>query len=285
MRERSIRSSAARGDDLDAALDGGEHPQPEQVDLQKARVRAGVLVPHDHLAPLHGGGHDRAAVDQRAGGDDHAAGVLGEVPGQAVGLLGQLAQPAPAALGFATGPQRGGDVAVDVLPVPALRAARDALDLPRWQAQRLAQLTDGAARAEGREGGHERGAVAPEAIVHARDEDLAHVAREVEVDVGQRRDLLVEEAPEQQLVGDRVDVREAREVADDRGHRRPAPAPGRQQRARRGASRAPRWRRRGRARASRGAAGRSPTARAWRSGAAPPPGARRPAARSFEPIG
>ena len=139
----------------------------------------------------------------------------------------------PAALGLATGPQRGGDVAIDVLPVPALRAARDALDLPRRQAQRLAQLADGAARAEGREGGHERGAIAPEAVVHARDEDLAHVAREVEVDVGQRRDLLVEEAPEQQLVGDRVDVREAGEVADDRGHRRPAPAPGRQQRARR----------------------------------------------------
>ena len=285
MRERSIRSSAARGDELDAALDGGEHPQPEQVDLQKARVRAGVLVPHDHLAPLHGGGHDRAAVDQRAGGDDHPAGVLGEVAGQAVRLLGQRAQPAPAALGFATGPQRGGDVAVDVLPVPALRAARDALDLPRRQAERLAQLADRAARAEGREGGHERGAIAPEALVHARDEDLAHVAREVEVDVGQRRDLLVEEAPEQQLVGDRVDVREAGEVADDRGHRRPAPAPGRQQRADGVASRAPRWRPRGRARASRGAAGRSPTARAWRSGAAPPPGARRPRRAASSPPG
>ena len=275
----------ARGDELDAALDRREHPQPEQVDLQEARVRAGVLVPHDHLPPLHGGGHDRAAVDQRAGGDDHAAGVLGEVAGQAVRLLGQRAQPAPAALGLATGPQRGGDVAIDVLPVPALRAARDALDLPRRQAQRLAQLADGAARAEGREGGHERGAIAPEAVVHARDEDLAHVAREVEVDVGQRRDLLVEEAPEQQLVGDRVDVREAREVADDGGHRRPAPAPGRQQRADGVASRAPRWRRRGRARASRGAAGRSPTARAWRSGAARPPGARRPRRAASSPSG
>jgi hypothetical protein len=79
--------AATRGDHLDAALDGRQHPQAEQVDLQEARVRAGVLVPHDHLAPLHGGGHDRAAVDQRAGGDDHAAGVLGEVTRQAVGLL------------------------------------------------------------------------------------------------------------------------------------------------------------------------------------------------------
>ena len=257
--------AAPRGDQLDAALDRRQHPQPEQVDLQEARVRAGVLVPHDHLAALHGGGHDRAAVDQRAGGDDHAAGVLGEVAGQAVRLLGQRAQPAPAALGASRpAPSAVAMSRSTSSPAPALRAARDALDLPRRQAQRLAQLADGAARAEGREGGHERRAVAPEALVHARDEDLAHVAREVEVDVGQRRDLLVEEAPEQQLVGDRVDVREPGEVADDRGHRRPAPAPGRQQRARRASARAPRRPPRGRARASRGAAGRSPTARARR---------------------
>ena len=134
---------------------------------------------------------------------------------------------------FAT--QRGLDVLVDVHRAPALRAARDALDLPRRQPERLADLADRALRAVGREGGHERGAVAPEAVVHARDQDLAHVAREVEVDVGQRRDLLVEEAPEQQLVGDRVDVREPGEVADDRRDRGPAAAPRRQQRAGRGA--------------------------------------------------
>jgi hypothetical protein len=67
--------------------------------------------------------------------------------------------------------------------------------------------------------------------MHAREQRLADVAREVEVDVGQRRDLLVEEAPEQQLVLDRVDVREPGEVADDRGDRRAPPAAGRQQRA------------------------------------------------------
>ena len=45
IRERSIRSPRARGDLLDAALDRGEHPEAEQVDLQEARVGAGVLVP------------------------------------------------------------------------------------------------------------------------------------------------------------------------------------------------------------------------------------------------
>jgi hypothetical protein len=69
--------------------------------------------------------------------------------------------------------------------------------------------------------------------VHARDQHVADVAREVEVDVRQRGQLLVEEAPQAELVGNRVDVREAGEVADDRGHARPAPAAGRQQPPRR----------------------------------------------------
>src|SRR5687768_18173152 len=41
-------------------------------------------------------GHDRAAVDERAGRDDHAAGVLREVAGQAVGLVGESLEPRPA---------------------------------------------------------------------------------------------------------------------------------------------------------------------------------------------
>src|SRR6185503_12089551 len=55
---------------------------------------------------------------------------------------------------------------------------------------------------------------------------LADVAREVEVDVRQRRDLLVQEAPEAELVLDRVDVREAGQVADDRADARAAPTAG-----------------------------------------------------------
>ena len=103
------------------------------------------------------------------------------------------------------------------------------------------------------------------ALVHARDQDLADVAREVEVDVRQRRELLVEEAPEQQLVGDRVDVAEAGEVADDRGDARAAAAAGRQQRPRASPrARAPRRRPRARARAGRDAAGRSRRGRARR---------------------
>jgi hypothetical protein len=115
----------------------------------------------------------------------------------------------------------------------AIGAARDALDLARRQAERLAELADRAARAKARKGRDERRAVAAVALVDAADQDLADVAREVEVDVRQRGQLGVEEAPHREAAGERVDVREAGQVADDRGDRGAASAARRQQRARR----------------------------------------------------
>jgi hypothetical protein len=74
---RQVEPLAAHASDLvDAALDRGQHPQAQQVDLEEAGVAAGVLVPLDHLAPLHRGGLNRAEVDQRLGGYHHPARVL-----------------------------------------------------------------------------------------------------------------------------------------------------------------------------------------------------------------
>ena len=123
-----------------------------------------------------------------------------------------------------------GDVPAHLARVPPLAAAGHPLDLPRRQPQRLAQLADRAPGPVGGEGGDQRRALVAVALVHARDQLLADVAREVEVDVGQRGQLLVEKAPDQQLVGDRVDVREPGQEADDRGDARAAAPPGRQQR-------------------------------------------------------
>ena len=112
-----------------------------------------------------------------------------------------------------------------------------------------------------------------------RDQPLADVAREVEVDVGRLGDLVVEEAAEEEPGLDRVDVGEAGQVADDRGDARAAPAPRAAAAPARCRARGPRPRSRARARAGRGGAGRSPRGRAWRSPAAPPPAAARPRAR------
>ena len=116
---------------------------------------------------------------------------------------------------------------------PALRPARHTLDLPRGQTQHLTQLADSPACAEGGEGCHQRRVIRAVAFVHARDQHLANVAGEVQIDVGQVAQLLVQEAPEQQPVRDRVDVRKTGQVADDRGHRGAATPPRREQGARR----------------------------------------------------
>ena len=112
--------------------------------------------------------------------------------------------------------------------VPAVGGLREPGDVGGGQAERLAELADRTAGAVGGEGADERRLPRPVAVVHAQDQLLADVAREVEVDVGHRGELGVEEAAERQPRLDGVDVREARQVADDRADARAAPAPGRQ---------------------------------------------------------
>ena len=200
-------------DFLHAALNRREHPQAEQVDLQEASIGARVLVPLDHLPALHRRGHHRAAIDQRPRRDHHPARVLGEMTWQPVCLLDQLRQPAPACRG-----RSGGGDALRV-SAPRLGSPSCALDLAGGQPEDLAQLADSPARAERRKGRHQRGVIAPVALVHARDQPLTDIAGEVQVDVGQPVQILVQEAPQLQPARDRIDVRETRQVAHDRGDR------------------------------------------------------------------
>src|SRR5206468_11448010 len=62
------------------------------------------------------------------------------------------------------------------------------------------------------------------ALRHAHDQLLAYVAGKVEVDIRHRRQLVVEEAAEREIRRDGIDVREPRQVADDRADRRAATA-------------------------------------------------------------
>ena len=110
-----------------------------------------------------------------------------------------------------------------------VHGASEALHLAERQAQRLAEVADRAARLVGGEGGDQRRALLSVALVHPRDQLLPDVAGEVEVDVGDLGELLVQEAPQEEVVLDRVDVGEARQVADQRADAGAAPAAGRQQ--------------------------------------------------------
>ena len=71
-REVDLLAVRAR-DHVDALLDGGEHAEAEQVDLQEAGVGARVLVPLAHLAAGHRRRLHRHELDERPRGDDHPA--------------------------------------------------------------------------------------------------------------------------------------------------------------------------------------------------------------------
>ncbi len=96
------------------------------------------------------------------------------------------------------------------------------LDLSRRQAEHLAEVASRPARPVAGEGRDQGRPVLPVALVHARDQLLPDVAREVEVDVGRLGDLLVQESPQEQPAAHGVDVGEAGEIADDRADTRPA---------------------------------------------------------------
>ena len=134
---------------------------------------------------------------------------------------------------FVLGVGQALQLVADLARVPAVRQARQPFQLAEGQPERLADVSDRAARAVGREAGHQRRVLFSVALDDAHDQLLADVAREVEVDVGHAGHLAIEEAPERELGGDRIDVREPGQVADDRADRAAAPAPGRQHAARR----------------------------------------------------
>ena len=215
-----------------AALDRREHAEPEQVDLQEGGVGAGVLVPLDDLAALHRRRDHRAEVDQGLGRDHHAARVLGEVTGESLGFGREFDQRAPARRAGAFLADDGGDELADLLGLAVeAEGAGDPLDLPRRQTERLADLAHRAAWAVGREGGDQGGVIVAVALDHPRDQPLADVAGEVEVDVGHRGRFGVEEPPGEEFGLDGIDVGEAGQVADDRGDARPSSPPRRQDRA------------------------------------------------------
>ena len=145
--------------------------------------------------------------------------MLGDVARQPGQLRGELHEFAPAR-GIDARGELG--VALDLLMQLGSGAVgpgelREPAEFGLRQAERFADIAHGAAQAVGGEGGDQRGVVAAPVLVDALDQPRADVAREIEVDIGQRVQLFVEEAAEIELVGDRIDVREADQVADDRG--------------------------------------------------------------------
>jgi len=89
------RLSLAPRHELDALLHQRQHPEGEEVDLDEARIVAGVLVPLAHDAVRHRRALERHELHERPARDDHPAHVLRHVARQPRDLLRQLAQLLP----------------------------------------------------------------------------------------------------------------------------------------------------------------------------------------------
>jgi hypothetical protein len=161
-------------------------------------------------------GHERGDRLRRY---DHAAHVLREVTREAVDLGGQPHQVAPEG-GVYLGAElrQARHLLRQVAGMPGVDPLRQLVQLRLRQPQRLAHVADGGAQLVGDDLAHQRRVVRPELAVHPQDKRLPDVAGEVEVDVGHRRPLFIEEAPEEEAVAQGVDVGETDEIADERAH-------------------------------------------------------------------
>jgi len=219
---------AADVDRLHRPVDDGQRTQAEEVELHQADRFDVVLVELGHRVAAQAVAivfrEQRAEVRQRAGRDHHAAGVLAGVAGQVFQLQGEVDQVADVVLGLVAFLEFADDA------VGLLARARADADrvfqrhrIGGLQRDQLGQAVHEAVRetehaadvAQHRLRGH--GAVGddladPVAAVLAGDvvDDLvAPIHAEVDVEVGHRHAFRVEEALEQQVVRQRVEVGDA----------------------------------------------------------------------------
>ena len=221
--------AAALGDDVDALFDEREHAQRQEVDLDHAGVVDGVLVPLADVAAGHAAPFDGHELGDGLGGDDHAADVLREVARHAVDLRRQRHEVAPeGSAGLVAELRQRRHLFRQVVGVPRVDALRQLVELRFRQAERFADVADGGAHLVADDLADEGRVVRAELVVDAQDERFADVAGEVEVDVRHGGAFFVEEAAEEEVVAQRVDVGEADEIADERADRGAASASRRQ---------------------------------------------------------
>ncbi len=189
--------------EVEAALEAGQHAERQHVDLHQPDRVDVVLVPLDEGAVRHGAVAHRHGLVEPAAGQHEAADVLRQVAGEADQLVGEverltdrgvlrveagLAHVPVRHAGAPGAPDRVGDRRGHVL----------------GQAQDLADLADRHARAVVDHRGAEGGPLPPVAGVEVLDHLLAALVLEIDVDVGRLAAVLRDEPGEEQPVLRRV---------------------------------------------------------------------------------
>ena len=214
-------------DEADRLVDHVEVPQAEEVHLQEPE-RLDVL--HREL------GDDllvgalllqRQVLGQRPVADDDAGGVdrvLADEPLERLRQVDDLADDLVGVVGLLQlGARLQALVQVDLR---ALRdQLRDLVDRPVGDVEHAAGVAHRGARHHRPEGDDLRDLVAAVLLGDVVDDLVAAVDREVDVDVRHRLAARVEEALEEEVVLDRVDVGDLERVGDDRPGRRAAARP------------------------------------------------------------
>ena len=191
-------------DEIEAVLQGRQHPESQEVELDEPHPGGVVFVPLDDRAVLHARVLDRHDLADGPVGQHHSAGVDAEMAGR----LQQLGRVLEHLIGDVVAGAR-----LEV-GAPALDLLGPGILLPGRMAERLRHVAHGVLGAvldDVRDLGSPLAAVLR---VDPLDDLFAPIGIEVDVDIGlfvaQRR----QEALERQVVGDRVDGRDVEQVAD-----------------------------------------------------------------------
>ncbi len=227
--ERKLRQVAGVGavDQLERGVDDVEVPEPEEVHLEQAErldvlhrelrddLRADALLLQRHH------------VDERPVGDDDAGSVDRVLAHQALERLRQVDDLADDLVGVVRLPELG--AGLQVVVQEDLRPFGDQLrDLVHGA---VGDVEDAPGVAHGGAGRHRperddlRHAVAAVLLGDVVDHPVAAVDGEVDVDVRHRLAARVEEALEEEVVAERVDVRDLEAVRDKGARGRPAARP------------------------------------------------------------
>ena len=213
--------SLVGGHQVQSVVQGTEHAQAQQVELDQPNRGTVLLVPLQDAAVSHAPPLHRAHLGHRPVADDHATGVDAEVPGGVAQLVGQGSH-----VGRDPGWNRstaGGRPAVGHRPVgrqPTLQALGEGVLLTRVVPQCPGRVAHRRAGPVGDDVGHLGGVPTAVAAIHVLDDLLPATALDVEVDVGRPVPLRGEEPLEQQAQAHSVGVGDAQRVADRRVGRR-----------------------------------------------------------------
>ncbi len=208
-------------DQVKAFPDAGQHAQCEHVDLHHAQRIDVVLVPFDEGAVVHRGVADRDIGVEPVLGQHIAADMLGEMAREFDQLGRKLDREVDHGI-LRIEPRLPDLHVVEALAPAAPDGVGEGCGDVLGQAQRLADVADGTARAVVNDGGDDRGTVAAIAAIDILHHLLAPRMLEIDVDVGRLQPLLGDEALEQQIDLGRIDRGDAEHVAHSRIRRRAA---------------------------------------------------------------